>query len=56
VPYAYAFRGEELAVSKMRQFSASQGLDFTLWPELPDRFCKNIPLHYSDVHTVNLLW
>jgi hypothetical protein len=31
------------SVSKMRQFSASQGLDFTLWPELPDRFCKKIP-------------
>lgn len=55
-PYAYAFRGGELAVCEMRRFSASQGFDFTSWPELPDCCCSGAPLHYADVYMVNLLW
>jgi len=55
-PYAYAFRGGELAVCEMRHFSTSQGFDFSSWPELPYRFYKDDQLHYADVYMVNFLW
>lgn len=55
-PYAYAFRGESVALAGMRRHAARHGFDLVSWPDLPTEIVGRAPAHYSNVFLVNFLW
>ncbi len=56
VPYAFAFRGGDLAVEGMRVYARRCGYDFVCWPDLPTEIAGKAPEHYKNIFLVNLLW
>lgn len=56
VPYAFAFRGGDLAVEGMRVYARRCGYDFVRWPDLPTEIAGKAPIHYKNIFLVNLLW
>lgn len=55
-PYAFAFRGDEAALSAMRRHAARQGFDLVSWPDLPGIIAADAPAHYRNVFLINFLW
>jgi hypothetical protein len=55
-PYAYAFRGNLVALAGMRRHAAREGFDLVRWPDLPTEIVGHAPAYYHDVFLVNFLW
>ncbi len=55
-PYAYAFRGDAVALAGMRRYAACHGFDLVSWPDLPTEIVSRAPAHYFNVFLVNFLW
>ena len=55
-PYAFAFRGDEAALSVMRRHAERQGFDLVSWPDLPGVIAAEAPEHYRNVFLINFLW
>ena len=56
VPYAFAFRGNPRAISKMKKYAKQEGFDLVGWPDLPNCVVENAPIHYRDVFLINFIW
>ena len=54
VPYAYAFRGDDKVVSKMKSYATRNGFDLVKWPFLPSDIFEHSPNYYRDVFLVIL--
>ena len=55
-PYGYAFRGDILALARMRRYASNHGFDLLTWPDLPSAIIDESPVHYRNVYLVNFLW
>lgn len=55
-PYAFAFRGQETAVTAMHHFADRLGFDLVTWPDLPDAFKNSAPSFYRNIFLINFLW
>ena len=56
VPYAYAFRGDGVALAGMQAHAARHGFDLVNWPDLPTKIADQTPAYYHNVFLVNFLW
>lgn len=55
-PYAYAFRGSDMALAGMRRYATRHGFDLVNWPDLPAEIVGHAPSHYRNVFLVNFQW
>ncbi len=55
-PYAYAFRGDAVALAGMQRYAMSNGFDLVSWPDLPTEIVGQAPAHYCNIFLVNFLW